>query len=172
MRSRHCGPVENPRLRHSSIARAMPELLGLFPGEVADPWRAKRDVAPTRLGIEAATGAVEIAVVAFVHVDMEYVGLVDEPGDTLVHRLNLHENAVRYIRGTSTPWLSGGSFGPYVPPLDAPDAHDRRAATLERLMARSRYVAGPPAAVAEHLAALLATAQEPASAADSAWRTP
>jgi hypothetical protein len=158
------------RLRHASIARAMPELLGLFPGDVADPWRAKRDLAPARLGIEAASGPVEITVVAFVHVDTEYRVVVDAPGDTLVHRLNLHENAVRYIRGASTPWMSGTSFGPYLPSFDNPNAHAARAATLERLLTRSRYIAGPPAAVAERLAVLLET-EESASVGSATRRT-
>jgi hypothetical protein len=142
------------RLRHASVARVMPELLGLFPGEVPDSWRAKRTLPPGRLGIAPAAGPVPIVAAVFVHVDPRYRELVDEPGDTVVHRLNLYENAVRYIRGGSTPWLAGGRFGPYVPPLDDPAAHTGRTATLERLLERSRYVAGPPAAVAEHIAAL------------------
>ena len=144
------------RLRHASVARVMPELLGLFPGEVTDSWRAKRTLPSGRLGIAPAVGPVPVVAAVFVHVDPRYRELVDEPGDTLVHRLNLYENAVRYIRGGSTPWLAGGRFGPYVPPLDDPAAHAGRTATLERLLERSRYVAGPPAAVAEHIAALAA----------------
>ncbi len=142
------------RLRHASVARVMPELLGLFPGEVADSWRAKRTLPAARLGIAPALTPVPLVAAVFVHVDPRYRELVDEPGDTVVHRLNLYENAVRYIRGGSTPWLAGGRFGPYVPPLDDPAAHAGRTATLERLLERSRYVAGPPAAVAEHIAAL------------------
>ena len=130
------------RLRHASVARVMPELLGLFPGEVPDSWRAKRTLPPDRLGIAPAAGPVPIVAAVFVHVDPRYRELVDEPGDTVVHRLNLYENAVRYIRGGSTPWLAGGRFGPYVPPLDDPAAHTGRTATLERLLERSRYVAG------------------------------
>lgn len=144
------------RLRHSSVARAMPELLGLFPGEVTDSWRAKRSVSAARLGIRAAAGPAGIRMTVFVHVDSGYRDLVDEPGDTLVHRLNLYENAVRYIRGGSTPWLADGRFGPYMPPLDDPAAHAGRTATLERLLERSRYIAGPPAAVAEHISVLVA----------------
>jgi hypothetical protein len=144
------------RLRHASVARVMPELQGLFPGEVTDSWRAKRTLSPARLGISPAAGPAQIHVTVFVHVDPGYGKLVDEPGDTLVHRLNLHENAVRYIRGGSTPWLSRGRFGPYVPPLDDPAAHAGRTAILERLLEGSRYVAGPPAAVAEYISALLA----------------
>jgi hypothetical protein len=145
------------RLRHASIAQAIPELLGLFTGDVSDSWRAKQDIDPVRLGIDAATGPVPVAAAVFVHVDMRSPHLVDEPGDTLVHRLNLHENALRYVRGASTPWLLGdGRFGPYVPPLDDERAHAARVRTLERLLARSRYVAGPPAAVAQHLSGLLA----------------
>jgi hypothetical protein len=143
------------RLRHASVARVMPELLGLFPGEVTDSWRAKRTLPPARLGITPAARPVPIRAVVFVHVDPGYRELVDEPGDTLVHRLNLDENAVRYIRGGSTPWLAGGRFGPYVPPVDDPAAHAGRTATLERLLDRSRYIAGPPAAVAEHISALV-----------------
>ena len=157
------GPGETPaalagtrhvRLRHASVARVMPELLGLFPGEVTDSWRAKRTLPAARLGIAPAVTPVPLVAAVFVHVDPRYRELVDEPGDTLVHRLNLYENAVRYIRGGSTPWLAEGRFGPYVPPLDDPAAHAGRTATLERLLERSRYVAGPPAAVAEHIAAL------------------
>lgn len=147
--------LRHVRLRHASVARAMPELLGLFPGEVTDSWRAKRTLPPGRLGITPAARPVQIRAAVFVHADPGYRELVDEPGDTLVHRLNLYENAVRYIRGGSTPWLAGGRFGPYVPPLDAPAAHVGRAATLERLLDRSRYIAGAPAAVAEHIFALV-----------------
>jgi hypothetical protein len=147
------------RLRHASVARAMPELLGLFTGEVADSWRAKRDVDPARLGIEPADEPVPVTTAVFIRVDRRYAAVVDEAGDTLVHRLNLYENALRYVRGTSTPWLqAAGRFGPYVPPLDDEQAHRARTATLERLLGRSRYVAGPPAAVAEHLSMLLADA--------------
>jgi hypothetical protein len=157
------GPGETPaalagtrhvRLRHASVARVMPELLGLFPGEVTDSWRAKRTLSAARLGIVPAVTPVPIVAAVFVHVDPRYRELVDEPGDTLVHRLNLYENAVRYIRGGSTPWLAGGRFGPFVPPLDDPAAHAGRTAALERLLERSRYLAGPPAAVAEHVVAL------------------
>jgi hypothetical protein len=157
------------RLRHASLARAMPELLGLFPGEVRDSWRAKRDLDPARLGIGIAAGPVQIAIVVFVHVDAAYSELVDDAGDTVAHRLNLHENALRYIRGGSTPWLSGGAFGPYLPPLDSPAMHRARTATLERLLERSRYVAGPPAAVAEHVSGLLA-ARSPAPKATATMR--
>jgi hypothetical protein len=144
------------RLRHASVARVMPELLGLFTGEVADSWRDKRDVDPARLGIEVVDRHAPIVAAVFVHVDRRYPAVVDQAGDTLVHRLNLYENALRYIRGTSTPWLEpGGRFGPFVPSLDDEPAHHARTATLERLLSRSRYVAGPPAAVAEHLSMLL-----------------
>lgn len=143
---------QHVRLRHASVSRAMPELLGLFPGTVEDPWREKRVFDPARLGIAAANNPVPIRLVAFVHVDVNYEELVDGPGDTLVHRLNLHENAVRYIRGASTPWLIERAYGPYVPVLDDPLLHAARTTTLRRLMERSRYIAGPPAEVAERLA--------------------
>jgi hypothetical protein len=146
--------TQHVRLRHASVARAMPELLGLFPGDITDSWRAKRTLPPARLGIAPMVDPMPIMAAVFVHIDSRYRVLIDEPGDTLVHRLNLYENAVRYIRGGSTPWLARGRFGPYVPPLDDPAAHAGRTATLERLLERSRYVAGPPAAVAEHIAAL------------------
>lgn len=146
--------TQHVRLRHASVARVMPELIGLFPGEVTDSWRAKRTLPAARLGIARAGTPIPIVAAVFVHVEPRYRELVDEPGDTLVHRLNLHENAVRYIRGGSTPWLAGCRFGPYVPPLDDPAAHAERTAALERLLERSRYIAGPPAAVAEHVAAL------------------
>ena len=97
---------------------------------------------------------------------MRYPHLVDERGDTLVHRLNLHENALRYVRCASTPWLLGdGRFGPYVPSLDDERVHAARVATLERLLARSRYVAGPPAAVARHLSGLLVSGSPDQAAA-------
>ena len=44
-----------------------------------------------------------------------------------------------------------------MPALDDPVAHSARTATLDRLLARSRYVAGSPAAVAERVSALLAS---------------
>jgi len=161
------------RLRHASISQVLPELLSLFPGEVRDSWRAKLDVGPARLGIRAATGPVPVAAVVFVHVDVRYPEVVDGPGDTLVHRLNLHENALRYVRGTATPWLLGdGRFGPYVPALDDERAHAARVATLERLLARSRYVAGPPAAVAQHLSGLLAAGVPGLAAAGDMRRKP
>jgi hypothetical protein len=156
------------RLRHASVARVMPELLGLFPGTVTDSWRVKQTLPPARLGIDVANGPAQIRVTVFVHVDPGYPALVDEPGDMLVHRLNLYENALRYIRGGSTPWLAGGRFGPYVPPLDDLAAHIARTATLERLLKRARYVAGPPSAVAEHIAALF-TGTNRAAACDGRW---
>lgn len=93
----------------------------------------------------------------FVHVDGDYPALVDRPGADLVERLDLYENALRYIRGGSTPWLLEGSLGlgPFVPPLDDHVTHARRTATLERLLARARYVAGPLPLLAAHLADLL-----------------
>lgn len=146
-------------LRHASVARVMPELLGLFMGTIADSWRAKRDVDPIRLGIVPTDEPAPVAAAVFVHVDRRYPAVVDQTGDTFVHRLNLYENALRYVRGTSTPWLqTGGRFGPYVPPLDNEQAHRARTATLERLLDLSRYVAGPPAAVAEHLSMVLVDA--------------
>jgi len=154
------------RLRHASLAQVMPELLQLFPARVGDSWRAKLNVDPAVLKVETARLPTPVAAVVFVHVDLSYPRLVEEPGDTLVHRLNLHENAVRYIRGTSTPWLlRDGQFGSYLPPLDDERAHSARAATLESLFARSRYVAGPPASVAQHLSTLFAKrAQVPVAA--------
>jgi len=147
------------RLRHSSIARVLPELLGLFPPVVTDPWRTKIDVSPDRIGVPAAQKPAEVAAVVFIHVDNGYPNLVAGPGDSLVHRLNLHENALRYIRAVSTPWLVDGSgaYGPFIPSLDDPPAHAARTVTLTRLLQRSHYVAGPPAAVAGHIASLLPT---------------
>ena len=103
------------RLRHASVARVMPELLGLFPGEVTDSWRAKRTMPPARLGITPAAGPVPIRAAVFVHVDPGYRELVDEPGDTLVHRLNLYENAVRYIRGGEHALAGRGQVRPVRP---------------------------------------------------------
>jgi hypothetical protein len=149
----------------------MPELLWLFPARVGDSWRAKLNVDPAVLAVETARLPVPVAAMTFVHVDLSYPRLVEEPGDTQVHRLNLHENAVRYIRGTSTPWLlRDGQFGPYLPSLDDERAHSARAATLESLLARSRYVAGPPAPVARHLSTLLTTGAQIPVAAEG--RTP
>ncbi|MGL5856964.1 MAG: hypothetical protein ACRC35_00885 [Angustibacter sp.] len=148
------------RLRHSSISQAMPELLGFFPPVVTDPWRTKVDVPPRRLGIGVSDRRCDLATVAFVHVDSGYPRVVTGPGDTLAHRLNLHENALRYIRGASTPWLVGPQqrLGPYVPSLDSPAAHTARTATLRRMLADSHYVAGPSAAVADTIADMLGRA--------------
>ena len=144
------------RLRHSSIAQVLPELLGLFPPVVADPWRTKVDITPDQVGVSVASDGAEIAAVVFVHVDTSYLSLVTDHGDSLVHRLNLYENALRYIRAASTPWLAdSGRYGPFVPSFDDPLAHAARTATLTRLLERSTYVAGPPAAVAAHIAGLL-----------------
>lgn len=145
------------RLRYSSLAQVMPELLGFFPATVDDPWRTKIDLAPSQIDVTVAAGPAVVGAVAFVHVDPDYRVLVDEPGDTLVHRLNLHENALRYVRGASTPWLVGDdlAFGPYVPPLDSPTIHEARTASTTRLLTRARYVAGPPVDVARHVASLL-----------------
>jgi hypothetical protein len=145
---------QHVRLRYSSLASAMPDLLGLFPGEPIDTWRAKRNLDPSGLGITMSAEK-QVTVVVFIHVDADCSQVIDEPGDTLIHRLNLYENALRYIRGTSTPWLVNGTFGPYVPSLDHPDLHATRSVTLERLMSESRYISGPPAAVASHVAKIL-----------------
>ena len=146
------------RLRYASVRTVMPELLALFPAGVRDPWRAKRDVRPDQLGIEVSDQPARVSALVFVHVDDGYEALVDEPGDTTVHRLNLHENSLRYVRGSSTPWLlPDGRFGPYLPAFDDEGAHRARTATLERLLARSRYVAGPSAVVADHLSLLFTT---------------
>ncbi|PZG15158.1 hypothetical protein C1I95_20170 [Micromonospora craterilacus] len=149
--------TKNVRLRHASIVRSMPELTTLFPARVDDSWRTKVDVSPDRLGISTNEGRSDIRAVAFVHLNAEYRSLIDDQGDTLVHRLNLYENALRYIRAASTPWLvdPGHRFGPYLASFDDPAAHDARTLTLERLMARSRYVAGRPDAVAKHFANLV-----------------
>jgi len=147
------------RLRHSSIAQVLPELLGLFPPVVADPWRTKVDVTPDQVGVSVSRDVAEIAAVVFVHVDTGYPSVVTDHGDSLVHRLNLYENALRYIRAASTPWLldDSGRYGPFVPSFDDPLAHAARTATLTCLLARSAYVAGPPATVAAHIAGLLPT---------------
>jgi len=152
------------RLRLTSVAKAMPELLPLFPtahADTSDAWRTKIDVSPRHVGVRTATpmAPIEITAVVFVHVDGDYQGLVDRPGADLVQRLDLYENAVRYIRGGSTPWLleRSLSYGPFVPPLDDHRTHARRTATLEQLLARARYVAGSLPDVATHLAGLANT---------------
>lgn len=152
----HAGTC-NLRLRHSSIAGSMPELLHLFIGVCEDPWRTKIDIWPEQLGIPLGLERAEVGLVAFVHTDPAYAGLIDTDGDTLVHRLNLYENALRYVRATSTPWLIGEQrgFGPYVPSFDNPPAHHGRTVTLQRLLVMSRYVAGPPEAVAASIAQTL-----------------
>jgi hypothetical protein len=165
------------RLRLSSVSQALPELLGLFPTtRAADAWRTKIDMPPQRAGVRLAPLPAEVAVVAFVHVDSDYPALVDRPGADLVQRLDLYENALRYIRGGSTPWLLEGSLGlgPFVPPLDDHATHVRRTATLERLLAQARYVAGPLPQVAALLADLLdpLAAQRHASRATVLEETP
>ncbi len=155
------GGTTHLRLRLSSIARVMPELLRLFPAGERDPWRTKRDLSPAELGIEVADHPTVVAAAVFVHVDRAYSTLVTAAGDSLVHRLNLYENSLRYVRATSTPWRAAGRapFQVYVPSLDDPQAHELRVVTLHRLLARSRYVAGPPANVASYIADLLGAVQ-------------
>jgi hypothetical protein len=141
-------------LRYSSVAAATPKLLSLFLGTQDDLWRAKIDMPPEALGIQAGRRGSRLAAVIFVRSDPAYSQAIDLPGESLPHRLNLHENALRYIRGTSTPWLvgTGRTFGPYVPSLDNPAAHAARTRTLRLLLAMSRYVAGPPEEVARVIA--------------------
>jgi len=143
------------RLRLSSVVANMPELLFLFaPDDHGDQWRAKVDVRPEQLGIAVTDQVPDLGAVVFVRADPAYAALVSATGDTLVHRLNLYENSLRYIRATSTPWLVGPQreFGPYVPSFDSETAHRARTATLNRLMAASHYVAGPAHQVAAYLA--------------------
>lgn len=151
-----CGTT-HVRLRHSSVSRTMPDLLQLFPVDVPDPWRTKVDIPPHRLGIGTTSHPTMISAVIFVHVDSDYPALVVADGDTLIHRLNLYENALRHIRATSTPWLIGNAhgFGPFVPSLDDAAAHAARTAALNRLLQRAHYVAGPALDVAAHGARLL-----------------
>lgn len=146
----HAG-TRNVTLRRSSVAGAIPELLGLFTSCSDDPWRAKIDIQPQDLGISTGKAESMVAFAVFVHSDQAYRSVLDLPADSLVHRLNLHENSLRYVRGGSTPWLIGSrqDFGPYVACLDTPAAHSARVRTLRRLIAISRYIAGPPCAVAE-----------------------
>lgn len=149
--------TRNITLRQSSVAAVMPDLLSHFAEASADPWRAKIDVLPQDLAIPAGHLESEIELVVFVHSDPAYSTVLDVSGDSLAHRLNLHENALRYIRACSTPWMIGPrrEYGHYVPSLDSAAAHEARTATLRRLMAMSRYIAGPPESVAGAIAGAL-----------------
>lgn len=142
------------RLREASIVTGIPELAGLLVKSRGDPWRTKTDATPEQLGISIGRYGSTLSAVVFVHVDASYQRLVTGDGDTLVHRLNLHENALRYVRATSTPWLAGPdkNFGPYVPSFDTGAAHWARTRTLQRLLDVSAYVAGPSADVAAWIA--------------------
>jgi hypothetical protein len=143
------------RLRQASVAVAYPLLNPLFKPS-ADPWRVKADLRPNDLGLTIGRYPTPIKLVAFVHVDNAYRDVVLEHGDTLQHRLQLHENASRYVRALSTPWLSGKAFGPYVPGGDSEARYVKRASLLEVLLERSVYIAGPPEDLAGALTDLLA----------------
>jgi hypothetical protein len=151
------------RLRLASVERATPEVRAVFASDGPDKWRIKRDLPPTDLGIEVSDVPAPVVAVVFVHVDDTYPKVVVDSGDTLPHRLNLYENALRYIRATSTPWRAAGPkpFDVYVPSLDRPRMHGPRTATLRRLLDRSQYVAGPLTAVVEHIADLLGATGSP-----------
>lgn len=148
------------RLRRSAVERCVPDLLGLFGQATGDPWREKIDVTPEQAGIALGTLPAQVSAVVFVRVEEDYPQVVASCGQSLVHRLNLYENALRYARGASTPWLIGADhrFGPFVPSFDSAAAHTARTATLERLMACSWYIAGPARLVAAHIAGLIPTA--------------
>jgi hypothetical protein len=148
------------RLRRSAVQRCVPELLNLFGKPTGDPWREKIDVTSEQAGIALGTVPVQVSAVVFVRVEEDYPQAIACSGQSLVHRLNLYENALRYARGASTPWLIGADhrFGPFVPSFDSAAAHAARTATLERLMACSRYIAGPARLVAAHIASQVPTA--------------
>ncbi|HEX8675475.1 MAG TPA: hypothetical protein VF710_26510, partial [Longimicrobium sp.] len=149
------------RLRCSSVRRCLPELAHLFNDDTPDPWRAKKDITPEEAGIAVSRrGATDVTAVIFVHVDDGYGECVVTQGDTWIHRGNLYENALRHIRATATPWLTGKErrFGPYVPSLDDASVHATRTATLGRLLERSYYVAGRQRDVAACIDELLRTA--------------
>jgi hypothetical protein len=148
------------RLRRSAVERCIPALLGLFGKATGDPWREKTDVTPEQAGISLGIAPAQVGAVVFVRVEEDYSQVVASDGQSLVHRLNLYENSLRYARGASTPWLLGADhrFGPFVPSFDSAAAHAARTATLERLMACSWYVAGPARLVAAHIAGQLITA--------------
>lgn len=148
------------RLRCSSVRRCLPELAHLFDKDTPDAWRAKKDVTPEDVGITVSRrGATDVVAVIFVHVDDGYGQCVVTHGDTWIHRGNLYENALRHIRATATPWLTGKDqrFGPFVPSLDDASVHATRTATLDRLLQRSYYVAGRQRDVAACVNDLLET---------------
>lgn len=148
------------RLRRSAVERCIPDLLDLFGQATGDPWREKTDVTPEQAGISLGTVPARVGAVVFVRVEEDYPQVVASDGQSLVHRLNLYENALRYARGASTPWLVGANhrFGPFVPSFDSAAAHAARTATLERLMACSWYIAGPTRLVAAQIAGKILTA--------------
>jgi hypothetical protein len=148
------------RLRRSAVERCIPALLDLFGKPTGDPWREKTDVTPEQAGIALGALPAQVGAVVFVRVEEDYPSVVASNGQSLVHRLNLYENALRYARGASTPWLLGAEhrFGPFVPSFDSAAAHAARTTTLERLMACSWYVAGPARLVAAHIAGQILTA--------------
>jgi hypothetical protein len=88
---------------------------------------------------------VKLQTAVFVHVDNYQAVNVDEAYDDLVLRLYLNENLSRYIRGTTTPFLTERlSFGPYIPPLDCAEAYARRVAVMHHLLqiTKIRYISG------------------------------
>jgi len=142
-------------LRHESVRRSLPDLLGLFQENPKNLWLDKIKVVPSDLGIETWLGESVVGGIFSVHVDEGLSSLYVEKDDSLATRLFLNENFSRYIRGSCIAILGGDrpDFLGYVPSYDSVELYEFRKKLIEAVMFRICYVSGPLRMVSDYIAA-------------------
>lgn len=99
------------------------------------PYDAKAIIDPANIGIEVERAITPITKVVQIFLNADESALTISRPEMLPFRLNLHENASRYIKGAVTPLMdfSGDLIGS-MPSFDRPELARKRATILERLI--------------------------------------
>lgn len=143
--------------RVESLTRTHPEVLA-YSNQVyrGDGWQVRASMSPEKIGIQTASGAVNV-VKAF-----SVLLPANDNGDFQVGpvgkhwgKLYLHENFGRYIRATALPIIGGNSdYFAYPPSLDTPELFTKRLRIIEHLTQPNMWdnVFGNHKMVARHIA--------------------
>ena len=125
------------RLRRLSVDKYFGELAGFLKDSQASGYDHKVSLKPMELAVDLQKTPVEIdsAIQVFLNADEKAPLELGVPPQ-LQLKLNLMENASRYIRATATPLLGGENFEYKggLPSFNNPDLFQTRAGVLEELM--------------------------------------
>lgn len=125
------------RPRRIVADKYFPELKSFFPPQVVQSrYDDKVTINPSALGVQVENHPVKIkrAMQVFLEAEGQVPLVVSDP-PALQFRLNLMENATRYIRTVGTPMLGANlEYRGYFPSLDLPELYTKRANVLERLV--------------------------------------